>query len=310
MIVLNSLAPLVLIVALGTILRRARFLDRPFFKATNRLTYWVGLPCLLFYKTSHAEATGGMALRIFLILLTATLVCVVFGYMAARALRVKRRSVGAFVQGAYRGNVAYVGLAMILFTVGDADKQLAGAAALALAPLIPVYNFIAVTVLLIGQDNQSERTIRRLGQVARRISSNPLLLACCAGLVFVLSGWPVPVLLSRTTAAIGRMALPLALLGIGANLAVSHFSGALIPAVASAAIKVACAPLIGLAAAAVIGASAEETRVALLYLACPTAVVSLVMAEQLGADEQLAGGIIILSTIASTVSLAAVLLLT
>ena len=39
----------------------------------------------------------------------------------------------------------------------------------------------------------------------------PALLACCAGLVFVLSGWPVPVLLSRTTAAIGRMALPLAL---------------------------------------------------------------------------------------------------
>jgi len=44
-------------------------------------------------------------------------------------------------------------------------------------------------------------------------------------------------------------------------------------------------------------------------LACPTAVVSYVMAEQLGADDRLAGGIVLLTTIASVGSLAAVLLL-
>jgi len=79
---------------------------------------------------------------------------------------------------------------------------------------------------------------------------------------------------------------------------------------AAAAIKLVCCPLLGLAAATLIGARPAETRIALLYLACPTAVIAFVMAEQLGGDEQLSGSAIVLSTVFSTASLAAVLLCT
>jgi len=309
-LVLGTLAPLVLIVALGAILRRTGFTPAEFYKGTNRLVYWVGLPCLLFDKTSRGEAVGGEAMRVFAILLAATLACVILGYIVARLLRVPRRSTGAFVQASYRGNLAYVGLAVILFSIGDGDRTTEAIAALALAPLVPIYNLIAVVVLLAGHDHKGIRLARRLGIVAAKVLTNPLLLACVAGLLVSLSGWTLPPMVGRTCKTIGQMALPLALLGIGATLAFRHIRGSVGPAIAATAIKLLCAPLLGFAAATLLGASPIETRIALLFLACPTAIVAFVMAEQLGGDEQLTSGAIVLSTVCSIASMAAVLLLT
>ena len=50
--------------------------------------------------------------------------------------------------------------------------------------------------------------------------------------------------------------------------------------------------------------------IVLLYLACPAAVTSYVMADQMGADKDLAGAIVVLSTFYAFPAMAVVLLLT
>ena len=309
MIVLHTLAPLVLIVALGLVLRRGGFMPAEFYRGMNRLVYWVGLPALLFDKTSHARGVGDQAMHVFLIMLAATLTCVALALVVGRLLRVRRRSLGAFVQGSYRGNLAYVGLAVVLFAFGDGDSPWNAVAALGMAPMVPIYNLIAVVALTAGQDHHAGSPVARAWRVALRVITNPLLLACGAGLVVSLAGLELPLFARRTFQTVGQMALPLALLGIGASLSFHHLRAGWSQVTAASILKLVITPLLGAAAAWALGASPEATRIALVMLACPTAVVSYVMAEQLGADDRLAGGIVLLTTIASVGSLAAVLLL-
>lgn len=103
------------------------------------------------------------------------------------------------------------------------------------------------------------------------------------------------------------MALPLALLGIGAAIMDEKVADKRSYVLTASFIRVVIAPLIGVLAAKLLSLNAEETRIALLFLACPTGVVTHVMTEQLGGDIGLSAGIIVISTILSIFSLGAVL---
>ena len=106
------------------------------------------------------------------------------------------------------------------------------------------------------------------------------------------------------------MTTPLALISIGAGLALVSARAGLALAVAAALIKVGVAPLIGYLVAPHIGLTPVELRVALIFLACPAASASYIMAQMMGADDTLAGTIILASTVLSFPALSVVLLAT
>ncbi len=308
--IVHALAPIVLLISLGAVLRRAGFLGPTFFKDINPLIYWVALPCLLFHKTATTDVELGASMKITLLLLAGTASSLGIGYATALLLRLPRPSLGAFVQGTFRGNYVYVGLPVILY-------GLAGASALgtdgyealvflAIAPLVPLNNLTAVVVLLAGREKKPGRK-GGAGRLALDVATNPLILSLVAGVGWSFLGWPVPKALDRAMALMGQTALPLALFSTGAALSLADVRGQLVPATVSSLIKVGVTPAVGFAFACLVGYAGPGMKVALLLLACPTAVISFVMAEQLGADHRLAGSIVVLSTVLSMVSLAIVL---
>jgi malate permease and related proteins len=313
MYVLNTLVPLLAIVVLGAVLRQAGFAPASLFRETNRLLYWIALPALLFYQTAEATIKGDSALRVFAVLLAAMFCCMALAYLVARMLRLPPFATGAFVQGAYRGNLAYVGLPVVLLALAAPNGQplpgISALAVLSVAFLTPINNLTAVVVLLAGrrEETGAGHTVRRM-LVA--MLTNPLVLSCAAGLLFVVCGWKLPPVVRQTCATLGQMATALALLGIGAALTFASLRHRIVPASASSLIKVAAGPLIGYFVARWIGLSPAELRVAMIYLACPTASASYVMAQQLGADEKLAGSIIVVSTLLAVPALAISLLVT
>jgi hypothetical protein len=308
--VLNTIAPIFLLLLLGVALRRTGFAPQELFRQTNRLVYWIGLPALLFLKTATAQIHGGSAAALSGVLIGGMVACIAIGYAVAYAMRVSRPSVGSFVQAAYRGNLAYIGLPVILFSLGGAEAGEAGrpesVAAVALGPLIPLYNVAAVVVLLAGRQPAGEGRLGQAGRMAATVALNPLLLACAAGLAWAAWGPAIPAAGKRTLEALGQMSLPLALLGAGASLQWPHRAG-LAQATAASLIKVGAGPLAGLAIGALAGLPAVEMRIAMIYLACPTAVMSYVMAGQLGGDERLSADAVAVSTVLSLPALAAVL---
>jgi hypothetical protein len=112
--ILNTLAPVFLLIALGAGLQRAAFVPPNFLKEANRVTYWVGLPALLFSQLAASFHQSAGAGRMLGVMLGATgaghrgrPIC------RAWLMRVPGAAAGTFVQGAFRGNLAFVGLPVI-----------------------------------------------------------------------------------------------------------------------------------------------------------------------------------------------------
>lgn len=309
MYVLNTLIPLLAVVALGAYLRHIKLLPAATVRDTNRLLYWVALPAMLFYETAEAQIQGDAVLRVALTLLGAMLFAILLGYVLAPALRIPRTALGAFVQGGYRSNMAYVGLPVILLALTNANGAVAtderALAVVALGLVTPVYNLVAVVVLLTARP---KNTLTQAGREIRRILlamvTNPLVISCIAGLLFALLPWELPAIVHRTFSTVGQMSTPLALLGIGASFTLTTLRHNLRLASYASLVKVAFSPLAGYLLAKALGLGPVELRIALIYLACPAAAASYVMAEQLGSDEKLAASIIVLSTLLSVASLA------
>jgi hypothetical protein len=311
--IVSILGPIVLVLAVGQVAMRSGFLRRATFDDINRLVYWIGLPALLFHKIQSARIEGDMAVRILSVLLVGTLGSALLGYAAGALLRLPLRSRVALVQTALRGNLAYVGLPVVLFALGEsgvATPALEAAVVLSISPLIPIYNIVAVLIMSGCVDTAPEPGWRRALTLSGRVVRNPLVLACALGLFCSWMRWPLPSALDRTVAALGQMALPLSLLTIGSTLRIGRLKSNAPAAALSALIKVVAAPCIGALAARGLGLTAVETRVVLLFLACPTAFASYVIAQQLGADDALTADAIVLSTLLSIPVFSLILALT
>ncbi len=309
--VANILLPIFAVIALGAVLRYSGFASVQVFQQTNRLVYWIGIPAYLFYKTADSKLQGDAAARVFAVLFGAMVSAIALGYLIAGLLRLEATSASAFVHGAFRSNLVYVGLPVVFLALAargyEQLPELQAVAVISIALLVPIYNTAAVLVLVGGHEGGREQLPKRLRELVTRLLTNPLILSCVAGLVVLGLGWKLPQPIRQTCETLGAMTTPLALLGIGAALSFTTLRSYWLRATLSAGIKVIAAPLIGLLLARWLALSSAELRMALIFLACPSATVTYIMAQQMGADDGLAANIVLLSTLLALPSLAVVL---
>jgi len=303
--VFEALLPVLLMILLGTGLKRIRFLSAECFEGLNRLAFWVGLPCMLFIEISGAHVSGGDALRISGVIMAASLLMLVPASGMGRLLRLKPPSQRAFTQGVFRGNLVYVGLPVVLFSL-PVDSDVRATAILALAPTIPFFNILSVLLLMRPEPGSRGRWLASmLGGMAR----NPLIIACLLGMAALALNFKLPPALHRAVEGVGKIGLPAALLALGASLTWDRVRGQGVAALAAALMKVALMPAAGFFIALACGLEGALLSVCLLYLATPTAVASYVMANQMGADADLAAAIIVVGTVLAFPALAGVLLM-
>lgn len=306
MLILNTLAPVFLLVALGAVLQRTGFVSANFLKEANRVTYWLGLPALLFSQLAGSFHEGAGAKPMLVAMLGATVLSIGVGYLVVWAMRVPEAAAGTLVQGAFRGNLAFVGLP-IIFALPDTPLggglTARSAAVITVAPMMVFYNVAGVVVLLLSQHPISWKMVRPF---LKQLATTPPLLATIAGVTFGLMGWTLPPAVDKTFAALGEMALPLGLLGVGGSIVTSRFSGAWQRPLASALVKTVVSPALGWAVGRWMGLGGTELKMVMILMACPAAIVSYTMALEMKGDEAIASGAIVLSVFTSVVTLATI----
>lgn len=306
----NTLLPLILLIGLGAALSRIRFLGSQFATDLNKLAFWIALPALLFRSAAGAsEATTATWWLLGVMLLGTVLVSVV-GWAWSCLLGIPRAGQGTFVQAAFRGNLAFIGIPVLAASVVDASDSIRGpvlaSGVIVMALTMAFYNVLAVVVLQASRPGGGTS----VGGLLKPIATNPLLLAGVSGLALALFGVRLPSFVDRTLEVLGDSAVPIALLCIGGSLTTTRFVGRRSWIVSAALFKVGVSPLlIGL-----LGWLADlgpvEMRIALVFASTSTAAAAYVMARQMDGDEALASGSIALSTVLSALSLAAALLAT
>ena len=297
---ISILAPILLLVLLGIFLGRLRFLGAEFSADLNKLVFWIALPALLFRSVARAEHPGPQTFSLLALLISATLVSALAGWLLALALRLPAMSRGTLSQSAFRGNLAYIGIPVLAYAFADqpGSSEAFGTAVIVMAVLMIFYNVLAVVVLSIG--HHSDNPVRT---AAASIFTNPLLLAGMAGLPLALTGTRLPLFLDRALESLGGAAVPIALLCIGGTLAHARIGDRLREIIGAAALKTFVLPALVFFSAPVFGLAGTDLRIALVLSACPTAAAAFVMARQMGGDGPLASGSIVMSTVFAAVSL-------
>lgn len=304
--IVETLVPLILIIGLGFLLSKIKFLGRDFASDLNKLAFWVALPALLFISSAHAQRPGRQVWLLLGVLVVATLLICGIGWIVSLLLKMPKSTRGTLQQAAFRGNLAYIGIPVLAYSFGVTDgtsmPEAFSTAVIVMTALMASYNILAVIVL------QNGRTSPRALLVS--IITNPLLLSGILGLLVAGLGISLPSVLDRSLELVAGAAVPIALLCIGGSLAMTSLQGRKSWIFAAVAMKVALLPLIVWLLATLVHLHPDELRIALVLASCPTAAAAYVMAVRMGGDEALASGSIAASTIASAISLSIVLWVT
>ena len=308
MFIINSIAPIFLLIAFGWILQKTRFFHDSFFKGLNRFVYWFALPALLVTSISRAEIDSGAISKILALFSLGTLLSLALAWMIARKLQLPAPSRGSFIQGSFRGNGAFVGLPIIIYSLGSLDPASSALGTVMLAPIVIVLNIFSVSVLLHHSENKVG-TGQSIASFIGQLVKNPLIISCAFGLILNLLDLRFPLFLDRPLDALGRAALPLILISIGASLEIERLKGAAPPSLIASLLKVAVTPAIGFILAPLFHLDNTERMIAVFYLACPTAGMSYIMAEVMNNDAILAGRIVALSTLLAAVTLPVIMAL-
>ncbi len=286
---LAGLVPVFLLIALGVGARRVGILNEVSADGLNALVANLALPALLIIKVGTSPLESALSPRTMLVTVAVTAIATVVGLAVARWWRLPGPQRGVLAQGALRGNIVYFTFPLILATYGNAGLRLA---AVTSTVLIPAMNLLAVGALEAHRPRGGRRA-----PVALRLLANPLVVGALLGLALAMAHWKPWGWLAASLNALAALALPGALLALGAELEFGRVAALWRPLAAVSAIKLIAMPALGWWALVLLGASRLECAVGVLLLAAPTAVASNSVAADLGGDTDLAGACVLATTV-------------
>ncbi|HZW37442.1 MAG: AEC family transporter [Deltaproteobacteria bacterium] len=295
--ILQSVFPVFFVIAIGAAARRYRFLDEPFVQKANALVYYLLLPALLFYEIGRSDLRQAFNGQLVAGGYAATLAVFLLAFFFSRRLGLSPGERGAFIQGSFRANLAYVGLPIVLSAVGSEGLRTAG---IFLGLIVPLLNTLAIMALVLPhEEGKRGGGWKSTRQISGQILKNPIILSCFLGIGWSLFRLPFTGIFGKTLAILSSATLPLSLLCLGGSFSFQRARSGFRLAALASGMKIVLLTAIGIAAYRWMGLGGDDLRIGAIMLGCPTAVITYVMASQLKGDPDLAGTIVIVSTAAS-----------
>lgn len=290
-IAINAVLPLFLTMAVGYFLRQIHFVDEPLLKKLNKLVFNVFLPLLLFINIYQSDLETSFRLKTIL-----TAVCSVLALFVVLCLVIPliekdgpRR--GVMVQGIFRSNYILFGAPLVFGVFGD---QGMGTVSVISAFVVPLYNMLSVAAL--ETFSQGRVNVKK---ILKGIVKNPLIIASALGILCLAVGVPLPQAVEKTVGDLGKVATPLGLVSLGGFFKFSdtkRFFKQLVIIVAS---RLVLCPAVFLPIFIQMGFRDVELMALATMMGAPIAVSSFIMAQQQGADADLAGQAVAFTTLFS-----------
>ncbi|WP_049986077.1 AEC family transporter [Halobellus rufus] len=292
--VLSRLLALLVLLFVGTGLRATGILDESRTRLLNTVAYYAALPALIFVSTYDRAIGELLTGKLFVGLLAAVFGTVAIAWVVHRGSEEPGRRSVAIVQS-YHSNLGYLGLPLVAATF-DARVTAIASVVLGVVSLTQV----PLTILVLTSINEADASI---GEELDRLARNPVLATLVAGLTIGSLGLSVPGPITTGLDVLGTLALPIALLCVGASLQIDLPNVDVGASGAVVAVKIVCMPALGWIALSLLGVDAATFTASIVMLGTPTAVSTYVFATELGGDGEFASLNVFLTTLASIATL-------
>ena len=315
---INAIFPLVALILLGALIRKLGFLNDDALKQLNRFNFRFPFCALLFTLIYNLDLEQGVPVRLAVMAMLGLAVLTVVGLIVAHLVTKERARKGVLAQAAFRCDYSIIGLPLSASLAGQTGEMIATVFQL---PVVIYFNTMGVILFTIFS-NSGEKV--RLRTILLGIVKNPLIQGLVGGLVALLirrviplgaDGLPVFSIrytlpwLYQALNYVGRVATPLALIILGAQMRFADASAFRKELVTGVLLKLLCAPVIGLSLmflAARLGfleMTPTVMGVSIALFAGPMAIASVPMAAEMGSDDRLNGQIVAWTCVIGMISL-------
>jgi len=288
-------APLILYMAAGALLRRFRIIDEAGFRGANLIVFYLAVPALCFRSLLVADL-GAMIETPFMLYvgLGITLLFALSMLLVPRFSHDDARR-GVLVLGIFRSNEGIFGLA-IAAALFSADRLTF--VTLAVSMSIPLCNVLSVVAM--------ERycgTKTSFGRLLIEILKNPILIGCLLGFAANLAGLRLPEALDTPIAGFASITTPLAFVAIGGTLSFGSVRKNRVALTTVTLLRLVVIPIAAVIVFRLLGYPKDAVAAALFVFGAPSAMVTYNMAASLGADKDLAAAIVATTSVLATVTM-------
>jgi len=290
MAIIETIVPIFLIIIFGFIIHKKGIIKDRFISDANRFVYLFPLPLLIFTGIIKSDLKSLFFSHILAVIIP-TFALLALSFFIGYALKLKSGTLGTFVQTTFHGNVSYIGLAVLFYLLGEKGLE---QGSILTGIMILLNNVMAIVILSLF--SQGEKNIAKS---IISIIKTPVIIATFLGLTFIYTGIPVPNFLFKAMVILSNIALPMALIMIGASIGVRNIKKTFRYSIASALLKLFVLPGFAAFYFRMLDIAFKDILYVFILLATPTATVSYIMAYEIGGDPELASNAVTLSTIMS-----------
>jgi malonate transporter and related proteins len=300
-----ALLPVFIVILIGFGLRRSGVIGEAQWAGLDQLCYFVLFPAIIFKEIASADFSGVPVLQMAGAMVLA--VCVMIGLLVAlnrplmAGLGMNGPQFTSLVQGSARWHT-FIAFAIIPLQFGPAALSLGAVSAAAMTPLL---NILCVIVMA-RFAAEAKLSARKL---LLSIIRNPFVFSSLGGVAWQVSGLELPGMALQVLDMIGRGALGLALLTVGAGLRLGDAISSWPPVATAVVLKLLAMPLIMAGMLMLMGVEGQAFAVAMLCAAVPTGSGAYVLARQMGGDAPMVANMLTLQVIAAAVTIPLVLYL-
>ena len=309
---INAIFPIIILFLFGYALKHFKFFDRTFFNQLNKYIFRIALPALLFYKIYEIENVGDINWDLIAFSIIAIFVIFILGLISVLLFVEDDRKKGVILQAVFRSNFGLIGLPLAE-SIGGAEVGQFVAVLFAFA--IPLNNVLAVISLTMFQKDDKGKISIRL--MVRNIITNPLILAVIVGIITIAIRGLIPVvdgeiafsiardlpIVYKPIYWIGSTATPLALIALGGQFELSVVKSLAKDIIHGTLWRILIVPGLVLTTAYFLRHRFPDITIALPALIAlfgtPVAVSSVIMAHEMKGDDQLAGQLVVWTSIGS-----------
>ncbi len=291
----NVIAPIFICIGLAALVGR-RYNPDP--RAISSLIIYLFSPFLVFDGISRSDLQAGEIGQITAMVVLISLAMALVGWGLARLLRLDRRTTSAFMLTVMLINAGNYGIPLNRFAFGEAGEQR--------ALIFYVMSAVVANTLGVFLASRGTASVR---ESLINVFKVPLPYAMVLGFIVNIADITLPLPVERAASLLGQAAVPAMLTLLGLQLARVSIRGRITPILTAAGARLIIAPLLAFLFAALLGLQGLVRQVCIIESSMSTAVMSNVLATEFNSDGEFTATVILVSTLASIITLSTLLLI-
>ena len=301
--VIGVTLPIFAVIAVGFFIKKKGIIkdqDVPFL---NKLTYNFGLSSLVFLNIAENKLKEIFDVDILKVIFPTYFLFLIIVFLSFYFLKIKNKTKSAVIVSTFRSNMAFIGMPVLLYAYGSLATAKASIIIASLLPLNILFTAFFLRLLNIQDIKDRKTGIKKL---VIEIITDPVLIAAIAGLIISYFSYEIPAPIFKFFEILSGIAIPLALISIGASFKFSHIKSNIKYLSLISFGKLILMPLLSLVFSIFVFKVGKLDRdIICLLFAMPLAVATFIQSEKYNSDTDFVSSALITTTLISAVTITA-----